>query len=92
MTEQQDIPESPPTGTVWEYNGETLFVDEDDNPVTESSVKQVTSHYSDFYKELAHASYTVVPASAAVKGEGKKKGKKAKQKRVVLSKIIGTKG
>ncbi len=62
--------------TIFEYNGETLFEDKED----EHTIEGIQAHYASFFGELTQATYTVIPA----KGEEPRK--------VIFAKTVGTKG
>lgn len=64
--------------TIYKYNQKTLFDDPDDAYTPE----EIQTHYTQHFKELANATYTVIPP----------KKDSDEPRKVVFAKKVGTKG
>ena len=63
--------------TIYEYNGQELFKDEEGA----YTIDEIQAHYSQHFQELVQATYTVVPPE-----------KEGEPRKVIFAKKVGTKG
>lgn len=63
--------------TVYEYNGQELFKDDEDA----YTIEEIQTHYGQHFAELNQATYTVIPPQ-----------KDDEPRKVVFAKRVGTKG